>query len=200
MVTNALGAYLDDPTATVADCQQSITMNFDSQYSGVSTLQRLRRSDGQLEIVPLTRTSGRQYTTTISVEGGTGDLFKYNDGSPFVGFNNTLYWDNNGGPGNNNNSTGAGMGGSGAWDGSSAVWNSGSAAGAWTSNRDAIFWGNAGVVTVSGNPSANSLAFRTSGYTLSQYGNFYGPAAEEVGGLFKLSNRYGQGQGAFVGN
>jgi len=40
----------------------------------------------------------------------------------------------------------------------------------------------------------------TSGYTLSQYGNFYGPAAEEVGGLFKLSNRYGQGQGAFVGN
>ncbi len=41
----------------------------------------------------------------------------------------------------------------------------------------------------------------TSGYTLSQYGNFYGPNAEEVGGLFRLSSgRTGNGQGAFVGN
>lgn len=41
----------------------------------------------------------------------------------------------------------------------------------------------------------------TSGYTLSQYGNFYGPNAEEVGGLFRLSaGRTGNGEGAFVGN
>src|SRR5207253_2859402 len=72
MVTNALGAYLNDSTATVAQTQQQITMNFDSQYSGISTLQRLRRSDGQLEIVPLTNISGRQYQLVFTLEGGTG--------------------------------------------------------------------------------------------------------------------------------
>ena len=38
------------------------------------------------------------------------------------------------------------------------------------------------------------------GYSFSQYGNFYGPTANEVGGLFRLWNRNGAGQGAFVGN
>ena len=38
------------------------------------------------------------------------------------------------------------------------------------------------------------------GYSFAQYGNFYGPAVDEVGGLFRLWNRTSSGQGAFVGN
>ena len=166
MVTNGLGAYLDDPTATVAQCAQNVTMNFDTQYSGVSTLQRLRRSDGQLEIVPLTRTSARLYSTTVNLEGGTGDLFKYNDGTPFVGWNNKLYWDNDANAAGNNTSTGANMGGGGTWDGASSKWHNGSSNGAWAGNRDAILWGTAGTVTLSVPQSINSLAFKTSGYTV----------------------------------
>jgi hypothetical protein len=40
----------------------------------------------------------------------------------------------------------------------------------------------------------------TNGYTLRQYGNFYGPQAAEVGGLFHLSGGSGNGQGAFAGH
>jgi hypothetical protein len=56
----------------------------------------------------------------------------------------------------------------------------------------------------SGSINYNSSGFTTtdssSGYTLSQYGNFYGPGLEEVGGLFRLNSSTGNGQGAFVGN
>lgn len=54
-----------------------------------------------------------------------------------------------------------------------------------------------------------SINFRTgnfttntsnSGYNFQQNGGFYGPNADEVGGLFRLWNRNGAGQGAFVGN
>ena len=31
-------------------------------------------------------------------------------------------------------------------------------------------------------------------------GNFYGPAAQEVGGLFRITGNNGQGQGAIVGH
>ncbi|MEA2735064.1 MAG: fibronectin-binding autotransporter adhesin [Humisphaera sp.] len=166
MITNALGPYLNDPTATVADCQQQITTNFDTQYSGISTLQRLRRSDGQLEIVPLTRTTARQYQLQFTLEGGTGDLFKYNDGTPFVGFNNKLYWDNDANAAGNNTTTGAGMGGAGTWDAASNKWHNGSSNGAWAGNRDAIFWGTGGTVTLGSAQSVNSLAFKSNGYTV----------------------------------
>jgi hypothetical protein len=70
--------------------------------------------------------------------------------------------------------------------------------------------------TINGVPSG-SLAFAGSGsinfqtdsfttsntsgaYTLKQYGNFYGPSAQEVGGLFHLNGGGGNGQGAFVGH
>jgi autotransporter-associated beta strand protein len=168
MVTNALGAYIDDETATVADCQQQVTMNFDTAYSGVTTLQRLRRSDGQLEIVPLTKTAaaGRQYTYAWTLEGGTGDLFKYNDGTPFVGFNNTLYWDNDANAAGNNTGTGAGLGGTGNWDAASNKWFNGSANGAYAANRDAVFTGTGGPVTLASPQAVNSLSFRSNGYSL----------------------------------
>ena len=55
----------------------------------------------------------------------------------------------------------------------------------------------------SGSINFRSAGFTTStssgGYNFSQSGNFYGPSADEVGGLFRLWNRTGAGQGAFVG-
>lgn len=45
--------------------------------------------------------------------------------------------------------------------------------------------------------SANGAA---GGYSFNMNGNFYGPAYQEVGGLFHLWNRTGNGEGAFVGN
>jgi hypothetical protein len=55
-----------------------------------------------------------------------------------------------------------------------------------------------------GTISARQVGFTTttsaSGYTFTQYGNFYGPSAAEVGGLFHLFNRTGNGQGAFAGH
>ena len=41
MVTNALGAYLQDPTLLVGDCTQQITLDFDFGASTVNSLQRL---------------------------------------------------------------------------------------------------------------------------------------------------------------
>jgi hypothetical protein len=38
------------------------------------------------------------------------------------------------------------------------------------------------------------------GYKMDVQGSFYGPAAEEVGGLFRITGNGGQGQGAIVGN
>lgn len=64
----------------------------------------------------------------------------------------------------------------------------------------------AGTLNFAGNGSINfrSAGFTTTttsgGYSFAQYGNFYGPAANEVGGLFRLWNRTSAGQGAFVGN
>ena len=66
----------------------------------------------------------------------------------------------------------------------------------------------AGTLAFAGSGSINFAASSftttnsTSGYTLSQFGNFYGPAADEVGGLFRLTGAPGQGmgQGAFVGH
>src|SRR5262249_45805249 len=116
MITNALGAYLQDPTLTVNDCIQQITLNFDFGGSGINSLERLRRSDGQVESVPLTHLTGNQYQYVFNLEGGTGDLFKYNDGTPFVGVElplDVLYWDSDGVAAGNNSATGAGLGGSG---------------------------------------------------------------------------------------
>jgi hypothetical protein len=63
-----------------------------------------------------------------------------------------------------------------------------------------------GPLAFAGNGTINSrqVGFTTtttsSGYTFNQYGNFYGPGAAEVGGLFRLYNRTGNGQGAFAGH
>jgi autotransporter-associated beta strand protein len=169
MVTNALGAYLQDPTLTVSDCTQQITMDFDFGASGINSLQRLRRSDGQVEVVPLTHLTGNQYRLSYNLEGGTGDLFKYNDGTPFVGIDPAillLYWDSDGTAAGNNIATGAGLGGSGTWDTSASRWFNGSSNVQWTSNQTGVFAGTAGTVTLAAPQSAAGLQFKKNGYTL----------------------------------
>jgi autotransporter-associated beta strand protein/predicted outer membrane repeat protein len=172
MVTNGLGGSLvlpngsSDNTALVSETQQTMTLNFDFGVSGIETLQRMRRSDGRVEVVPLTHVSGNTYTYTFTLDGGTGDLFKYNDGTSFVGapvFN--AYWDSDASAANNNVASGAGMGGSGTWDSSSSKWSSGSANSAWAANQDAIFQGAPGAVTLASPQTANSLTMHSS-YTL----------------------------------
>jgi hypothetical protein len=77
---------LSDPAGLVADCRQSITVNFDFKTSGITSLLRLNRDGGQVEQVPLIFDSLAHYHLSLTLDGGTGDLFKFNDGAPFVGF------------------------------------------------------------------------------------------------------------------
>ena len=78
-----------------------------------------------------------------------------------------LYWDTDGSTGGNNASTGANLGGSGIWSIANSNWwvTSLGTSQAWTDGSDAVFWGTAGAVTAS-TVSANSLAFRTTGYSV----------------------------------
>ncbi len=152
MITNALGAYLQDPSLLVTDCTQRITLNFNFGASGINSLERLSRDTGLVENVPLTHLSGSNYQLTFDLDGGTGDLFKYNDGTPFVGVQSailTSYWDNDTNAANNNIGTGAGLGGSGTWDTSGSKWYNGASNAPWVAASNAVFWGTAGTVTLS---------------------------------------------------
>ena len=79
----------------------------------------------------------------------------------------TLYWDTDGSTAGNSSSTGAGLGGSGLWSSTNANWwdTSLGAPQFWPDGNDAVFWGAAGAVPVS-IVSANSVAFKTTGYSL----------------------------------
>jgi autotransporter-associated beta strand protein len=79
----------------------------------------------------------------------------------------TRYWDTDGSTGGNNASTGANLGGSGIWSTADANWWDASLGTlqAWSDGSDALFWGTAGAVTAS-TVSANSLAFKTTGYSV----------------------------------
>src|SRR3954462_11468987 len=78
----------------------------------------------------------------------------------------TLYWDNDTNAANNNITTGTGLGGTGNWDTSSSKWFNGASDVAWTDGSDAVFWGNAGTVTLNTPPSANSVTFHSTGYVV----------------------------------
>ena len=79
----------------------------------------------------------------------------------------TLYWDTDGSIAGNNASTGANLGGSGIWNAANSNWwdTTIGTLQPWTDGNDAVFWGTAGVVTAS-TISANSLAFKTTGYSV----------------------------------
>jgi hypothetical protein len=83
MVTNGLS----DRNAAGPSCQQRITLNFHFKESGIKGIQRLSRKNGKVEDVSLKaieKDPGR-YVMTLELDGGTGDLFKFNTGAAFVG-------------------------------------------------------------------------------------------------------------------
>lgn len=70
--------------ASAVDASQDIHVEFDFGASGVSSLQRLNRLTGQVDVVSLNHVSGSIYDYDFTLPGGTGDLFKYNTGAPFI--------------------------------------------------------------------------------------------------------------------
>ncbi len=66
------------------DAAQLVHIEFDFQGSGINSLQRLNRLTGEIEIVPLISDGGSRYHLDFTLLGGTGELFKYNTGAPFV--------------------------------------------------------------------------------------------------------------------
>jgi len=82
MITNGL----TDSGGSSADTRQLVRLNFNFGASGVNSLQRLDRDSGQVMNVPLVATGGSNYYLDWYLNGGEGDLFKYNTGAPFVGF------------------------------------------------------------------------------------------------------------------
>ena len=163
-ITNALV----DPTGSATDCGQQIALGFDLSNTGITSLERLRRDTGAVEIIPLTPAGGGQLALTITLDGGTADLFKFNDGAPFVGVPaaGLMYWDSDGAAAGNDAATGAGLGGSGIWDASSLRWYDGTSDGAHSSAANAVFWGDGGTVTLSAPLTINALTFKTDGYNI----------------------------------
>jgi hypothetical protein len=96
MIVNGLCNAVGNAAGTT----QNTTIDFNFGTSGINSLQRMKRSDsnadgiGDVETITaggsysgLTFTSlgGSSYRLVLTLEGGTGDLFKYNTGAPFVG-------------------------------------------------------------------------------------------------------------------
>ena len=75
---------LSDATGSAADCQQRIHVSFDFGTSGIDSLLRLSRETGQIEKVGLIHGGGSLYSLDLYLDGGTGDLFKFNNGGLFV--------------------------------------------------------------------------------------------------------------------
>ena len=75
---------LSDGTGLASDCSQQIRLDFDFLASGIDSLLRLSRYTGLVEEVALTSRGGSRYYLDLFLEGGTGDLFKFNNGGTFV--------------------------------------------------------------------------------------------------------------------
>jgi len=83
MITNGLS----DDSGTPEQTRQSIRIEFDFGDSGITSLQRLSRDTGLVELVtlaPLEGGSASQFYLDLVLDGGTGDLFKFNTGASFV--------------------------------------------------------------------------------------------------------------------
>jgi hypothetical protein len=80
MVVNAMAG----PDGTAADYRQRIVINFENTVT--PSLQRLNPDTGEVEIVdlPVVNPQGRR-RLTLELDGGAGELFKFNTGDPFIG-------------------------------------------------------------------------------------------------------------------
>lgn len=66
------------------DATQEVRIDFDFGETGINSLQRLNRLTGQVDVIPLVHDVGSLYHLDWTLSGGTGDLFKYNTGAPFI--------------------------------------------------------------------------------------------------------------------
>jgi hypothetical protein len=89
MVVNGLTG----PDGTAADYRQRVKINFLSAVG--PTLQRLNDDTGAVEFVNLELTNGRRFLD-ITLDGGAGQLFKFNTGHAFLGTSQSLSGDYNG--------------------------------------------------------------------------------------------------------
>ena len=80
MVVNGLRK----PKGSAAECRQSIRLDFDFGDSNVNSLLRLSRETGKVEKVALVHKGGSRYSLDLQLDGGTGDLFKFDNGGAFV--------------------------------------------------------------------------------------------------------------------
>ena len=75
---------LSDADAEAWRTKQLIHMDFDFQDSGITRLLRLSRDTGEVEPVELTYVGGSSYSLDLILDGGTGDLFKFDTGEDFL--------------------------------------------------------------------------------------------------------------------
>ena len=79
MVVN--GCWDTNGTST----KQTIRLDFDfGGDTSINSLLRISRLTGEIEVVPLTLTTGNTYYLDLVLDGGEGDLFKYNNGISFL--------------------------------------------------------------------------------------------------------------------
>ena len=75
---------LRKPQGSAAECRQLIQLDFDFADTNVNSLLRLSRDTGKVEKVTLTHKAGPRYRLDLELDGGTGDLFKFDNGGAFV--------------------------------------------------------------------------------------------------------------------
>ena len=80
MIVNGLSSR----NGSAADCSQKIRLDFDFGGSRIDNLLRLSRDTGEVEEVSLIHDGGSLYHLDLTLDGGTGDLFKFNNGGTFV--------------------------------------------------------------------------------------------------------------------
>lgn len=86
MVVNGL----TDRIGTPAQTEQTVTLSFDFGASGIDSLLRVSRNTGEIEILDdptdgWMHLGGSQYQLELTLDGGVGDLLKFNTGHQFVG-------------------------------------------------------------------------------------------------------------------
>ncbi len=65
--------------------EQTIRLDFDfGGDTSINSLLRISRLTGEIEVVPLTLITGNTYYLDLVLDGGEGDLYKYNNGISFL--------------------------------------------------------------------------------------------------------------------
>ncbi len=90
MVTNGLTGV----DGAAADYRQEIKLNF-ANTAATTSLQRLNAETGEVEVVPLPVVNTRRQLV-IQLDGGMGELFKFNTGDPFIGIQSSADFDSDG--------------------------------------------------------------------------------------------------------